>query len=301
VITHHGYADAGARRGKLERDRRILDAEIGEKPDDPFNLFNMGCIEQELGQREEAIEHLRRSIDLSEPHASQVRKCYAMILQMQRELGQLDAAQTTEREARKHYSEDPEVLFQAGLLHRDLGNLREAEDRFLKAIDAPSGGYFASVDPAIQGYKARYNLGTVYMDMGQPQRAVEQWRVALAERPGFEPGQRMLTYALLQSGQLAEAEPELRRLLKLSPDDAEAHHNLATLLCELERYGESIPVAEQCLSLRPDRTDTYFALAEAQDKLGDRDAAIETIERLLRRDPSSQRARQVLDEWKAGV
>jgi len=302
VIHHHGYTDPGARRGKLERDRRILSGELGRNPNEPFCLFNLGCIEQELGNRDAAIDALRRSIEASDPHASQVRKCYAMIVQMQRELGMLGAAYGTYEEACAHYCADPEILFQAGLMFRAIRDDAQAERCFLAALSAPAEPYFSSIDPAIRGFKARHNLAVLYVETGRPNHAEPQWRAVISESPGFIPAweglgqvlaqrqdvaglmglahqatsvgfpamalmldaraalieqrhdeavaelrtilaespdavgpRRLLTYALLQSGRLAEAEPEFRTLLALAPDDAEAHHNLSVLTSELAR------------------------------------------------------------------
>ena len=47
TIRHTGYVDQALRARKLERDTRILRAELEERPDDPFVLFNLGAIADE--------------------------------------------------------------------------------------------------------------------------------------------------------------------------------------------------------------------------------------------------------------
>ena len=59
-----------------------------EQPDDPFTLFNLGCSFHELGQFEKALPHLRRSLELSHPRDSIVRKLYALVAQCHRRPGQ---------------------------------------------------------------------------------------------------------------------------------------------------------------------------------------------------------------------
>ena len=44
TVRHTGYTDPALRARKLERDCKILDAELAERPDDPFVLFNLGAI-----------------------------------------------------------------------------------------------------------------------------------------------------------------------------------------------------------------------------------------------------------------
>ena len=79
VVRHVGYQDPALRRRKLERDGRILRLEHADKPDDPFILFNLGSIAHELGRCEEAVTFLGRSLALSNPKDSIVRKLYALL------------------------------------------------------------------------------------------------------------------------------------------------------------------------------------------------------------------------------
>jgi hypothetical protein len=44
----------------------------------------------------------------------------------------------------------------------------------------------------LQGYLARHNLAVALMDLGEPGRAAEQWRLVLEEVPGYGPGRRGL-------------------------------------------------------------------------------------------------------------
>ena len=44
MVRHTGYVDKALRARKLDRDTRILECELAERPDDPFVLFNLGAI-----------------------------------------------------------------------------------------------------------------------------------------------------------------------------------------------------------------------------------------------------------------
>jgi tetratricopeptide (TPR) repeat protein len=92
VIQHTGYQNAEVRGRKLQRDLRLLQMEDAEHPDDPFTLFNLGSVYQELGQLEEAVALFRRSLERSQPGDSIVRKLYALLAQRLRQLGQKIAA-----------------------------------------------------------------------------------------------------------------------------------------------------------------------------------------------------------------
>ncbi len=64
VITHH--ADGGARADKLERDRRLLEARIIERPDDLRSVFYLARTLQILGLGDEAIAMYARRIGMGQ-------------------------------------------------------------------------------------------------------------------------------------------------------------------------------------------------------------------------------------------
>jgi tetratricopeptide (TPR) repeat protein len=265
VIHHTGYQESGLRRRKLERDLRLLGLEDGERPDDPFTLFNLGAVLQELGRGAEAVGYLRRSLERSQPGDSIVRKLYALLAQCHRRAGRPAEALAACREGRGHYPDDVELLFQEALARKDLGDPAGAEGCLLRLLDSREGPHFASVDAGLRGYKARHNLAVLYQEQGRSAEAEAQWRAALAECPGFQPAwlglgevclarrefgaaRRVLEEAaarfprevqprlalsrvLLQEGRDWEAaERALRDVLRLDPGQAEARRNLAVLL-----------------------------------------------------------------------
>ena len=81
TVRHVGYVDAAVRRRKLDRDLRLLKLDEQDRPDDPFTLFNLGSVYNELGDHQSAAEALQKSLAGSHPRDSIVRKLYAMLTQ----------------------------------------------------------------------------------------------------------------------------------------------------------------------------------------------------------------------------
>jgi len=187
VIRHTGYQDPALRRRKLERDSRLLDLERAEKPDDPFILFNLGSIAQELGRHDEALTFLRRSLERSHPRDSIVRKLYALLAQCHRRLGQGELALAACRKGREFYPDDVELLFQEGLVRREQGDCSGARACWSALLRPRPAKHFASVDTGLCGYKARHNLAQLELEDGNLGEAESHWRAALAEQPGFVP------------------------------------------------------------------------------------------------------------------
>ena len=67
TVRHTGYTDPALRERKLQRDCKILEAELAERSDDPFVLFNLGAIAGERQDWSTALGHLQRSLRGSAP------------------------------------------------------------------------------------------------------------------------------------------------------------------------------------------------------------------------------------------
>jgi len=67
TVRHTGNTDPVVRERKLQRDCRILEAELAERPDDRFVLFNLGAIAVERQDWSTALGHLQRSLRGSAP------------------------------------------------------------------------------------------------------------------------------------------------------------------------------------------------------------------------------------------
>src|SRR6185437_11193453 len=55
AVRHVGYIDQAFRRTKIARDLRLLELEKAEQPNDPFTLFNLGSVYNELGDIHTAL------------------------------------------------------------------------------------------------------------------------------------------------------------------------------------------------------------------------------------------------------
>ncbi len=67
TVRHIGYSDPALWERKLQRDCKLLEAELAERPDDPFVLFNLGAIAVERQDWSTALGHLQRSLRVG-PH-----------------------------------------------------------------------------------------------------------------------------------------------------------------------------------------------------------------------------------------
>jgi Flp pilus assembly protein TadD len=73
---------------------------------------------------------------------------------------------------------------------------------------------------------------------------------------------------LLDTDRVAAAVPHFESAIRLSPNDAEAHHNLGVAHARLEQWPEARREFETALRLKPDYSDARRHLEQLRTLLG---------------------------------
>jgi glycosyltransferase involved in cell wall biosynthesis len=221
-VVHSGYdySPEGQQR-KRERDLTILELDLADRPTHPFVWFNIGMTAFHLKESEKAISALEQCLAFSKPHESIVRKVYAMLAGAHLEQRDMASARTRIDQGLALFPNDPELLFRAGIIYRELGNLPVAERNYLRLLNSRESGHIDSLDVSMTTYKAHHNLALIYQDMNQVKEAEEQWQAALAHSPDFAPSLLGLGELCLKLCRFDEARTVLERLSKVAPEQAE--------------------------------------------------------------------------------
>jgi GT2 family glycosyltransferase/tetratricopeptide (TPR) repeat protein len=296
VVVHHaGYQDPALRGRKLQRDLRLLHLENEEKPDDPFTLFNLGSVYQELGRYSESLPLLRRSLERSHPKDSIVRKLYALIAACHRGLGQPPEALAVCKEGRTHYPDDAELLFAEGVLCLGQDDLPGAEACLTRALAGQEGDHFASVDAGLKGYKTRHNLAVVYHRQGRHAEAEAQWRAVVAEQPNFLPGWLGVAEACLGRQDWDGLEAALQRLERLPQGALEAGVLRGRGLLARREFAAAIALLRAVAASHPKAVGPRVILSHALLQEGkDSAAAEQALRDVLALEPDNQEARHNL-------
>ena len=184
TVRHTGYADRALRSRKLDRDLRILNEQLAERPDEPFTLFNLGAIGVEHGRWVDALGYLKRSLAHSAPTDSITRKLFTLIARCYQMLGDFPSALKCCVEGLSLDSEDAELWFRKAVVHRQAGEPAEAEQCWRRILTLSRAQKFASIDQGIFGHLTRRNLAALAAARGDHEEAQNQWRAVLAECPG---------------------------------------------------------------------------------------------------------------------
>jgi O-antigen biosynthesis protein len=284
-VVHSGSdASPAAQERKRQRDLRILERELAERPDHPFTLFNLGMTLVDGGRFAEAADYLRRSIARSGPEESHLRKAYALLLYAEMRLEDRGRAWETCRRARELFPQDAELRFREGVLLHDLGRLEEARRAYLDVLENREERHFTSVDRALTGFKARQNLAVVAVDLGDLADAERQWRAVVREAPHYRTGWRGLGEILMRLGRLDEARALAEGLVRddmLSVEGALLKHRVALAQGRLQ---EARIELGRAASEHPDDLETLRSLCQFFFEHGTPNEAEPALRQLIARD-----------------
>ncbi len=107
--------------------------------------------------------------------------------------------------------------------------LNQGIDEYLDAMaysaDSPAG---------------RFNLGLMYVALGQTEKAIENYNESIRIDNRFIPAQNNLAMLYNHTGQNEKAEVLLRQILKDQPDMFEMAYSLGLLLVEQKKYQDAV-------------------------------------------------------------
>jgi GT2 family glycosyltransferase/Flp pilus assembly protein TadD len=298
VIDHVGYLDREFRGQKHERNLRLLLMDYADDPNEPFTLFNLGWSYLESGKTAESIPYLRKSLELSHPSDSIVRKLYALLTEAHWRLRQKKEALAACRQGRKWYPDDEELLSKEAELRKSLGDLRGAEACWLRLLRGQEGAHFASVGEGARGFATRQRLAELYLKQGRLADAEAQWKEALKERPGYVPAVRGLGELYLRQQRFEDLDAFVSNLENSTPS---GQAWLETMILKARRslttrqFDQARQILEQATERVPNEPYVWRLLSDALLQEGkDWDRAEMALRRVLELDPNCHEVRNNL-------
>ncbi|MBS1710045.1 MAG: tetratricopeptide repeat protein, partial [Armatimonadetes bacterium] len=182
---HTGYdSSEEGQKKKRARDWPLLELDLAERPDHPFDLFNCGMTAHYEGRHPEAVGYLTMSIKNSGPDDSHLPKAYALKSVSLRDGGRPDEALVTLDQGLAAVPGEPELLFLKGVLLANMGAHHEALDCYAQ-IPGTQPGRFSSVDLGIFTFKKQHNVAVCHLAMGDYLAARHWFTEALRSAPWY--------------------------------------------------------------------------------------------------------------------
>lgn len=214
----------------------------------------------------------------------------------QLDLGQIEAAQAAFERATRADPRDASGWIGLARAHLQREQAPLAIGALRRALEIRSSDRYAHLLLGT-AYRLAGRNSEARLELALGQGAVPTWPDAwedevLRHRSGRS-AQLAQAKARLASGNAAQSVPELESLRKASPSDIGVLNNLALAYAGTKRLDEARAVLQEALRIEPDAALTHMNLAVVCSMSGQPAAALDAIERALALDPHSGRAHEL--------
>ena len=296
-------------QGQYAELRRAAKCALAQTPNSPGILSEVGWLDFEQGQYEDAEKSFSRVMTLT-PYDPYAHVNLAWSLERQNGSEALAKASKCCWDALAIDSNLPEARGCLGMVAFKQGRVREAEMQLRRSIAAdPKKGHYADLG-ALYIQMGRYDeaedrlregltvkseeaalhlqLGNLYLQTDRPRDATSEFRQAAAIDPTDPDPLRALAISLMESGKIVEAESVLRNAIRKLDEFKRWRLHLA--LCQiLTRMGdetgngrlfeEALNEVNEALRLQPQHADPRFHAGIVRFKLEDYRGSLQAFQR----------------------
>jgi predicted CXXCH cytochrome family protein len=196
-------------------------------------------------------------------------------------------------EAARALTEVPAKLFAQQDMQKFSRTLDEYKERQESIADRP---------------ESHLNLGILYENMGQDDKAEASYATAIRIVHDFVPARFNLANLYNRSGRNWEAEQEFREIIRLDPKNGEAYYSLGLLLAEENRLDKAVETLAKAVELIPDRARMHYNYSLTLRHIGRNDDSLSEILKAYQidqRDPAILQAVTIFyvqeKEWKKAL
>ena len=196
---------------------------------------------------------------------------------------------------------EPDIPLLAGYVHKQNGDLDQAQKDFTEALQrdpnvvtayvnrgyvlhdlrqptAAAADFEAALKREPKNGEAHLGLAYASLDMHRPRIALRQVQLAEEQMGDSMPIHLIRATAYGQNGMLMKSAAEYRTALKYSPNDEGLHLALADTLYGLRQYHEAIGELQAAQKFSPDDPLIYAQLARSYAQLHDRDQTLQYVQ-----------------------
>ena len=134
---------------------------------------------------------------------------------------------------------------------------------------------------------AGHNLGNLYSQLGEPDKAIAAYQSAIEVDELFFPAKLNLAVLYNATGRNDEAEVLLREVLDAYPEEAQAAYSLGLLLAEMGRLDEAAVFLRRTTVIEPERARAHYNLGLALQATGRIDEAGKALRAAVEIEPEN--------------
>jgi tetratricopeptide (TPR) repeat protein len=217
------------------------------------NLF-LGMAWARTNQYEKAILPLKTALSLN-PNE---RNAYLNLGLSYVETGQLDDAAQVLQQGLQRFPKDVDMLYNLGKVYTKM-----MTTTFQRMAEA---------EP--DSYRVHQLLGESYEARRETTRAIEEYKTAIARKPGTPGLQYALANIYWKEGDLEQAEKGFKKELEISPEQYLATWKLGNIYLIRRQTDQAIVYLKRALEQKPDLGQAHRDLARALAEKGDLEGAM---------------------------
>lgn len=266
------------RQGNLDTAREILEDLQERSPGHPTSAIRLATLHFQQGEMEAGTRWLQGAID---EHPDRIEP-HLMLARAQTQQDDHTAARSTLEDAREHHPNDTRVL---GL----LVDLQEHQQDFEGA--AQTLAHLAVLRP--EAAELRFRQARNLAALGETEQAVAALRETLSIDSGHMSARMVLTRHLSLAGEVDEARQVFEPLAERAPEATQVIAQQAWFDAEDGQLEQAIDGYERALE-RESRRDWLVEKYQVQQRAGQTEAAIRTLQAWLQDHPDDSATRHVL-------
>lgn len=262
--------------------RNMYQKAVELDPADAIAHFGLGRCEVLEKKLQDAIAHFEKAVEL-QPNYRDAHEELSRIYEGQGNREKALAHESAGKEGRKGLVKNDPIRYELAT------RLRSEADVARDAVEAARSG---KVEEALnflkqsmrRGYRGapiHQAMGEVLMMDGRANEAVIKFQVALKFAPKSNSTKILLGSALIEVGELEQAETILKEVAAAEPGRSEVVNRLGVIDIRRGRPQEAEKKFREALEARPGDADYLSSLAQCLSMLGRRDEALETVDKAL--------------------
>lgn len=247
-MTEHSLSRAveEQEKGNFFAAKAILEALLLQSPNHTELSDRLAYINIQLGLYDEAKTLLIQAIERN-PHVTPL--LYIHLGQVYRQLKQWIDAESCYKQALLIFPNSPDIFYEYGLLHYQIGNYHAAELDFITALKLKPN-YI----------EAMYNLALSLKKQDKKQDALACLLAILEYEPRHSRSRFLLGKWLLIEGQGDEAEKHFKQLLNLQPHDPVLISSIIKCYLDQSCFKQAKPYCQKFIGFYPRAFDMYYNL-----------------------------------------
>ena len=230
--------------------------------------FNLALNAQETSEKEDYFDLAIAGFNTAKEIRPDEPGSYKNLVFCYIQLNKQELLESTLNEALNVNPEDPDLLFTAGKVFKDNGDIDKAVEYLERGLKINPGSAIG----------ARY-LADAYYDMGDMEGAVFAYTKAIRSDPDNPDLHFNVGVLYLQLGDFEMTEEEFQKVLVINPDDDQAAIGIGEAYEGMERWEDSEYYYKRALRTNPDKPSLLRALARVVYRQGRVDEAQEYLDK----------------------